>query len=259
MYSKYIMTTYSKNLTNVNSPFILSIEGNIGSGKSTLLRHLNSVSSLKNNKPKWIFLQEPVEDWENIRDKEGTTMLQKFYNNQEKYAFSFQIMAYISRLAKLKKAVDENPGAIIVTERSLLTDKHVFAKMLYDSEKIEEVNYQIYQKWFDTFVNDYPISGFVYVNTEPTVCCERVNKRSRNGEDTISIEYLKSCHEYHSQMMDIQNDVLTIQGNKEFEDEKHNWTLKIIDWTEKKYTLFHNISSNNETKNYDYFSDIPLL
>ena len=57
-------------------------------------------------------------------------------------------MAYISRLAILKKAVDENPGAIIVTERSLYTDRYVFAKMLYDSGNIEEVDYLIYMKWF---------------------------------------------------------------------------------------------------------------
>ena len=33
---------------------------------------------------------------------------------------------------------------IIITERSLYTDKHVFAKMLHDQGKIEDVCYQIY-------------------------------------------------------------------------------------------------------------------
>lgn len=240
-------------------PFIISIEGNIGSGKSTLLRYLNNVSTSRENTHKWIFLQEPVDDWEKIRDNEGTTMLEKFYGNQEKYAFSFQIMAYISRLAKLKKAVEENPQAIIVTERSLFTDKYVFAKMLYDDGKIEEVNYQIYQTWFNTFVKDYPISGYIYVNTDPTVCCERVNKRSRDGEDTISLDYLKSCHEYHSQMMDIQDDVLTIQGNQEFEDEKNNWTSRIVNWAENKYTSSHKKIIISAPSYETWVSNIPLL
>ena len=37
-----------------------------------------------------------------------------------------------------------NPDAIFITERSLFTDKYIFAKMLYDQGKIEDVNYQIY-------------------------------------------------------------------------------------------------------------------
>ena len=253
------MSVNKKNGKIFKPPFIISIEGNIGSGKSTLLRYLNNVSSFRENTHKWIFLQEPVDDWEKIRDNDGTTMLEKFYGNQEKYAFSFQIMAYISRLAKLKKAVEENPQAIIVTERSLFTDKYVFAKMLYDDGKIEEVNYQIYQTWFNTFVEDYPISGYIYVNTDPTVCCERVNKRSRDGEDTISLDYLKSCHEYHSQMMDIQDDVLTIQGNQEFEDEKNNWTSRIVNWAENKYRSSHKKKIISAPSYESWISNIPLL
>ena len=112
---------------------VISIEGNIGSGKSTLLSHLKQSLSAE-NVPQIIFLQEPVDEWENIKDEQGNTMIQKFYGDQTKYSFSFQMMAYISRLALLKKSIEENPSAIIITERSLFTDKFVFAKMLYDSK-----------------------------------------------------------------------------------------------------------------------------
>ena len=47
-------------------------------------------------------------------------MIEKFYGNVKKYAFVAQMMAYISRLAKLKevyrKAVDDET-ALIITER----------------------------------------------------------------------------------------------------------------------------------------------
>ena len=122
---------------------VISIEGNIGSGKSTLLSHLKQSLSAE-NVPQIIFLQEPVDEWENIKDEQGNTMIQKFYGDQTKYSFSFQMMAYISRLALLKKSIEENPNAIVITERSLFTDKFVFAKMLYDSKKMESVEYQIY-------------------------------------------------------------------------------------------------------------------
>ena len=41
----------------------------------------------------------------------------------------------------MKNAIDVNPDAFIITERSLYTDKEVFAKMLYDDKKIEDINY----------------------------------------------------------------------------------------------------------------------
>jgi len=178
---------------------IISIEGNIGSGKTTLLGHVKE--TLKGN-PKVIFLKEPVDDWETIKDNEGHTMLQKFYADQEKYSFPFQMMAYISRLVLLKEAIKMNPNATLVTERSLFTDKMVFAKMLFESCKIEDVNYQIYLKWFDAFADECPVSQIVYVRTDPNLCHERITKRSRTGEDCIPLGYLQDCHKYHESMLD---------------------------------------------------------
>ena len=102
---------------------IISIEGNIGSGKSTILHMLKSYS-----KQNYIFVQEPVEEWNNIRDKEGETILSHFYRDNKQYSFQFQMMAYISRLNLLRKIIKENPNAVIITERCLYTDKFVFAK-----------------------------------------------------------------------------------------------------------------------------------
>jgi len=209
---------------------VISIEGNIGSGKSTLLSHLKQTLTLENGR-QIMFLQEPVDEWENIKDEEGNTMIQKFYADQEKYSFAFQMMAYISRLSLLKKSMEENPNVIILTERSLFTDKFVFAKMLYDSKKIESVEYQIYLKWFDTFAKDFPIAGTIYVKTGPEMCHSRIAKRSRNGESTISLDYLNACHEYHENMIQIQSNhpesVLELNGNLEIMDMKDAW-LKTI-------------------------------
>ena len=138
---------------------IFSVEGNIGSGKSTLVNVLKDYFSQNETERTIVFLDEPVHEWESITDSNGESILSKFYANQTKYAFSFQMMAYISRIANLRRAIRENPGAIIITERSVLTDKNVFAKMLYDDDKIEEVNYKIYLNWFDEFSKDLPIIG----------------------------------------------------------------------------------------------------
>ena len=66
---------------------IVSIEGNIGSGKSTLLETLKTIFKENGN---IVFLREPVDEWEKIKDKDGNTMLQKFYANQQEYSFAFQ-------------------------------------------------------------------------------------------------------------------------------------------------------------------------
>ena len=207
---------------------IVSIEGNIGSGKSTLLETLKSIFKENSNV---LFLREPVDEWEKIRDKDGNTMLQKFYANQQEYSFAFQMMAYISRLTILRETVrdimhrvqstDQNKKEkyIIITERSLYTDKFVFAKMLYDQGKIEDVMYQIYLNWFDEFAKDFPVNDIIYVNTDPTKCYERIHKRARVGEEVIPLAYLTACHEYHNAFLDentgIKATQLVLNGNQD--------------------------------------------
>lgn len=95
---------------------LVSIEGNIGSGKTTLLANIRKEIG---NRKDVIFLKEPVDEWDTIRDAEGNTMLQKFYADQDTHSFAFQMMALISRLALLRQAIRENPTALFITERSL--------------------------------------------------------------------------------------------------------------------------------------------
>lgn len=197
--------------------YIFSIEGNIGSGKSTLVKELKkSVPNILDKKV--VYVQEPVNEWSKIKDKKGETILEKFYANQHKYAFSFQMMAYISRLALLRNIVRENPDAIIITERSVFTDRQVFAKMLYDEGKIEEVDYQIYLKWFDEFIEEIPITGLIYVTTTPEKSKERVDLRARAGE-SIPLSYLQRCHNYHETWIkNIKKQVCLFNGNVDFKD-----------------------------------------
>ena len=206
----------------MNSSFIIvSIEGNIGSGKSTLLANLRSYYESNSDV---IFLKEPVDEWEKIKDENGTTILEKFYGDQDKYSFPFQMMAYVSRLKVLRdalKGIDrtQNRRIVIITERSLYTDKMVFAKMLYDSQKIELINYKIYLNWFDTFSEEFPVNKVVYVKTDPEICHSRIMKRSREGESNIPLEYLQNCNNYHNNMLDVNlddcvcHDQLILDGN----------------------------------------------
>ena len=207
--------------------YIFSIEGNIGSGKSTLVKKLKKTFDNIDN-IKIIFLQEPVSVWENIKDKNGKNIIEKYYENQKKYAFSFQMMAYISRIHQIKEVLKTNKNVIIISERSIFTDKEIFAKMLYDDDKIEEIEYNIYLKWFDEFVKDIPISGIIYVKTNPKICEKRVIKRNRKGE-TIPLEYLQNCHNYHENWLNNESlPVLKLDGNNDFIDKLPDTWLETI-------------------------------
>ena len=205
---------------------IYSVDGNIGSGKSRLIQELKEQNKLGNN---IIFIQEPVDVWNTIKDKKGKTILENFYKDQKTYSFSFQIMAYISRLAQLKKIIKENPNSILITERCTYTDREVFAKMLYDDGLISDIDMKIYLMWFDEFMKDIPIKGFIYVKTLPSKCFRRVKERNRKGEEEIPLEYLDKCHLYHQSWLMDEENILVLDGNQEYQTDN-----KLIDkWTEK--------------------------
>ena len=194
---------------------VYSLEGNIGSGKSTLIRELKKINK------DFIFVFEPVDEWALITDNKGENILTKFYRDKKSYSFSFQMMAYISRLVELKKIITKNPQAIIITERSIMSDKNIFAKMLYDEGNIEEVNYIIYLKWFDEFIKDIPHIGYIYLDVRPEISYQRVLKRNRCGE-TISLSYLNKCHQYHEKWLSNEKNILILDGNSDFENDKHS-------------------------------------
>jgi len=228
---------------------LISIEGNIGSGKTTLLESLHMIYASNSN---IIFLKEPVDDWSEIKDSNGITILEKFYGDQDRYSFPFQMMAFISRLSILKKAMSENKNSIIITERSLCTDKCVFAKMLYDSKHIEDVNYQIYLKWFDEFSKDFPVDHIIYVRALPETCHERIKTRSRNGESAISLEYLQECHKYHDEFISTNQltcNVNTLDGNVNIFEKERTFN--------KWLTLINNIICNCD--NSDSENKVKLM
>ena len=210
-------------MTSLKKPIIISFDGNIGSGKSSAVQYFKQnfekFCNLKTYHYKVCFLDEPVEQWEFIIDiEDGKNAIQKFYEDNKKYAFPFQMMAYISRLSLFKEALKKDYD-IIFTERSMFTDKNVFAQMLYDNKKMNTIEYQIYLKWFDEFLETINSIKTVYIRTSPEICEKRVLKRGRLGEN-IPLQYLKDCHHYHDKWLNEpckieEGNVLVIDGNEE--------------------------------------------
>ena len=112
---------------------IISIEGNIGSGKSTF------ISFLKKNFDDICFVDEPVQEWLNIVDENNNNLIQNFYKDKKKYGYLFQNFAYITRIKKLNDAIKNSKKQIIITERSIESDKYLFAEMK-DSGQLSHVS-----------------------------------------------------------------------------------------------------------------------
>jgi deoxyadenosine/deoxycytidine kinase len=223
---------------------ILTVQGNIAAGKSTFVESLRQQYE---GNSRVCFLQEPVDEWSTITDEEGKTMLALFYGNQKRYAFSFQMMAYISRLALLKRAIAKNYD-IIITERSLETDRQIFAKMLYNDGKIASVEYQIYLKWFDEFKRDFPEENVIYVKTDPEISAQRVTKRGREGE-IIPLEYLQKCHDYHEDWIQTipKENLCVIDGNINtdlFPDALIAWKTQVDNFVKLRLTALHKSREN---------------
>lgn len=197
---------------------LVSFDGNIGSGKSTMMKKAHEFYKDSENV---IFAEEPVEKWKLIKDKNGTEMLKLFYQDQEKHAFKFQIMAFVSRLTGLREIVKANPdkNIVIITERSLYTDKEIFAKMLYDQGKMSDVEHQIYLTLFDEFASEFEVNKVVYIRTDPVKCHERIHVRAREGEELIPLAYLEECHKYHEEFLDLDRglfkDQMVLDGNND--------------------------------------------
>ena len=172
-------------------PIIVSFDGNIGSGKSTtcyeyeqyLKRHTGDDGGIFPGvtcfEEEVCFLDEPVALWNQVCDNDGVNILTNLYKDIRANAFKFQMMAYISRLALLRKAVKNPKIKVIITERSVETDRNVFAKMLYDTGDISHDEFQIYTLWFDEFLTDVPLAGIVYINASPSVCAWNASENAR--------------------------------------------------------------------------------
>lgn len=180
-------------------PILLSIEGNIGAGKSTLLE------KMRKTHPEWIFIDEPLESWNKIRNKEGKSILELFYADQRRWGYTFQNTALLTRFQNIETAV-ENARAkgltgkqIFITERCLDTDYHVFARMLKDDGCLDDVEFDLYERLLDHLQKSATcVSGIIHVDTDPKECARRIKKRSRDCESEIPLTYLENLDMHQS-------------------------------------------------------------
>jgi deoxyadenosine/deoxycytidine kinase len=202
---------------------IISIEADIGGGKSTFLKMLN-----EKYPDLFCVIYEPLDEWLKTSEEVGDNILGLLYKDIDRWAYTFQHNAFLTRVQKIENERDDSK--IIVTERSVISDYNVFAKMLRDDRHINDIEYKIYLNWME-FLNKKHNTipdKIVYLRTDPKVAHSRLMKRNRNEEKGVSLEYLEKVNKYHEDWLingenNIEKsehqplEVIVLDGNQEFE------------------------------------------
>jgi len=165
------------------------VEGNIGAGKSTFLRLINDLLDTQ-------VVYEPHEQWQDIG---GENLLDSFYKDTNRWAYTFQSYAFITRIMAQEKADKTSSKMLQILERSVYSDRYCFAKTAFDMGTMSSLEWKLYQDWWGWFVKHYTKkpSGFIYLQTPPEVCYKRLLKRARSEEASVPLDYLKKLHDRH--------------------------------------------------------------
>jgi deoxyadenosine/deoxycytidine kinase len=200
------------------------LEGNIGAGKSTLL------DLIKTYLPYLEVVQEPVVTWSDSNTEHS--LLAQFCGDMQRWSYSMETYTMFCRIQEhLRVQAAKNPFKII--ERSLYSGNYCFAKNGHLQGFMSDLEWNIYSKWFDFLVLQKctPPLGFIYLQTEPSICYERTKKRNRPGEEDIPMGYFEQLHTQHEQFLikkegildQLKNvPVLVLDGSLDFESDREH-------------------------------------
>ena len=169
-------------IEKIKTKRIYALEGNIGAGKTTVIHHLQQIYG-----DQVILVEEPVKDWQNLK---GENLLKKKNDDLNRWGYSFEAYVLITKMNELTK-VAFSDKKIILIERCMLTDKVFFDINVENgfSNPMEEAMFKNLYEFLSN--NVYPkLSGIIYLDTPVEECINRMIKRGRKAEKSLTKEYL---------------------------------------------------------------------
>lgn len=181
-------------MTINNNVELIFVEGNIGSGKTTALRKLKeNIPNLVTDTFDIIVIEESVDKWNN--------RLKWFYEHMDVAAKEFELFVASIRIDNLLKILHNIPSnekiIYVFIERSLWIQKYAFLRLHNETMNTKDLN-EIKNKIGDMLSELYGYNRiYLYLRTESEICFNRIQKRGRKGEETITLNFLRLLEKYH--------------------------------------------------------------
>jgi deoxyadenosine/deoxycytidine kinase len=163
----------------------VAISGNIGAGKTALTKVLGEYYD-------WRTVFEQVDDNPYLTD---------FYNDMRRWSFNLQVFFLSKRFEQLQRI--EEAETSIVQDRSIYEDAHIFARNLYEMGHMSARDYENYTDLFSIMTSHIqPPSLLVYLRASVPTLVNQIQKRGREFESTIRIEYLERLEGHYEEWIE---------------------------------------------------------
>jgi deoxyadenosine/deoxycytidine kinase len=182
-------------------PKHIAVAGNIGAGKTTLTEALSKHY-------KWI---------PQFEDVENNPYLNDFYDEMPRWSFNLQIYFLNSRLNQLLEI--ERGSATIIQDRTIYEDANIFAPNLHDMGLMSKRDFDNYYSFFQTLKSMVkPPDLLIYLQASVPTLVGQIQKRGREYEENIRLDYLKKLNEYYSKWIESYREgpllIINVDQNK---------------------------------------------
>ncbi len=156
----------------------IAVAGNIGSGKTTLTNLLSKHYG-------WEMQLEATED---------NPYLSDFYEDMQRWSFNLQVYFLNIRFNNIRKIREGNET--VIQDRTIFEDAQIFAPNLHAMGLMSTRDFENYQSLF-TSVNSMLEAPdlLIYLRGSISKLVDQIEKRGREYEDSIRIDYLRRLNE----------------------------------------------------------------
>jgi deoxyadenosine/deoxycytidine kinase len=192
----------------------IAIAGNIGSGKTTL-------AGLLAKHYGWEAHYEKVDENPYLID---------FYEDMQRWSFNLQIYFLNTRFNQILKI--KNSGKTIIQDRTIYEDAHIFAPNLHSMGLMSTRDFETYFSLFNLMTSLLdPPDLILYLRASVPTLVNQIQKRGRDYENNIRLDYLKKLNDRYDSWIDSYNlgKLLTINvDDLNFSESKED-LRKVID------------------------------